>query len=415
MQQLTDLIAVTDPIRLPSLVDVLKTYMTRQQIQQLDLNQDLVDQFWDQPHQHRTLNSLWHWLVQDNWSRAQHLLVRYHRPMAANQDFDPRSSYCWSDCLRELASYQTPCLEEFAEFALTKLLLVIRVSPPPVRYLVNLDSRDWPTVLLTKPDCQPAIAALLDDPRLVHPYCVFFPSADRVAFSKFHNTKYLNTWCSFWTPTTDKLQAAVSSTNQHSDGRKMMIDSNLDGEDYTTTDKLEEMIDSKLSTEQHTPTSLPTTANCPSTVDTMISESNSSGTDPEQDTPPELITWKTQERCCQILEQLTAQIFQRDSYPAWLINPTTGLALQLDAYNKELQIALEYQGEQHYIYPNCFHKNIGEFYNQLQRDQVKVERCCAHNVRLIVVPFFLANDEQQLKLFIQAKLTATRLETTNTK
>ena len=57
------------------------------------------------------------------------------------------------------------------------------------------------------------------------------------------------------------------------------------------------------------------------------------------------------------------------------IYPVTGgnFNLELDCFNKELRIGLEYNGVQHYKYVPYFHKNKEAFLNQKYRDDMKEE------------------------------------------
>lgn len=97
--------------------------------------------------------------------------------------------------------------------------------------------------------------------------------------------------------------------------------------------------------------------------------------------------WKAQEACHQILEAITKKRFLRDGFYDWLLNPKTGHPLQLDSYNPDLGIALEYNGIQHYKYPNNFHKSDKEFLQQKHRDKLKIKLCKKRGVHLIVVPY----------------------------
>jgi hypothetical protein len=60
--------------------------------------------------------------------------------------------------------------------------------------------------------------------------------------------------------------------------------------------------------------------------------------------------------------------------------------LELDCYNEELKIAVEYNGIQHYKYIPFFHKNKEAFQNQKYRDYMKREICEKNGIKLIEVP-----------------------------
>lgn len=78
--------------------------------------------------------------------------------------------------------------------------------------------------------------------------------------------------------------------------------------------------------------------------------------------------------------------------PDFLINPETGARLELDCYNKDLGIAVEYNGEQHYKFPNRFSKTKKDFINQVRRDMLKAELCDRNKIYLITVPYNVPHD-----------------------
>lgn len=79
--------------------------------------------------------------------------------------------------------------------------------------------------------------------------------------------------------------------------------------------------------------------------------------------------------------------------PDFLMNPSTGHNLELDCYNEELQIGLEYSGEQHYIYPHTWNNTKTKLIEQIKRDELKRELCRLHNVYLIIVPYTVKSTE----------------------
>ena len=67
--------------------------------------------------------------------------------------------------------------------------------------------------------------------------------------------------------------------------------------------------------------------------------------------------------------------------------------MHLDGYaeicidNKIIKLAFEYDGYQHYEWPNTFHKNKTEFIRQQELDKLKKELCKTNNIFLINFPF----------------------------
>ena len=121
------------------------------------------------------------------------------------------------------------------------------------------------------------------------------------------------------------------------------------------------------------------------------------------------IKWKRQEECCRIMEEIFGVPFQRDIRPSFLQNPETGAKLELDCYNAELGVAAEHNGQQHYIFPNRFHRNKEEFIAQVRRDQYKIEACDRQGVYLVTIPYNIAFNkikpeiEKQLQPYLDAR------------
>lgn len=95
---------------------------------------------------------------------------------------------------------------------------------------------------------------------------------------------------------------------------------------------------------------------------------------------------KSEEECRVIIESIFKNKFPTKR-PDFLNNPLSKKNLELDCYCEELGIALEYNGIQHYKFPNPFHKNILEFKKQLQRDEYKKNMCRINDVLLIIIPY----------------------------
>ena len=88
--------------------------------------------------------------------------------------------------------------------------------------------------------------------------------------------------------------------------------------------------------------------------------------------------------CRKIIEELTGKPFMKVR-PPWLKNPITKTFLELDIYNSDLDLAIEYNGIQHKKYVKHFHKSKEAFYNMQYRDWIKKELCKQHGTYLIIV------------------------------
>lgn len=108
--------------------------------------------------------------------------------------------------------------------------------------------------------------------------------------------------------------------------------------------------------------------------------------------------------CCQTMERIYGAPFS-SIWPKWLVNPNTNHTLELDCYNEELQIAVEYNGEQHYKWPNFTNQTYQQFLDQAARDQLKRELCDRNGVYLIVVPYHVPYDN--IPAFIMSQLPET--------
>jgi hypothetical protein len=94
----------------------------------------------------------------------------------------------------------------------------------------------------------------------------------------------------------------------------------------------------------------------------------------------------SEDRCREVLEEIFGKRFPTVR-PSFLKNPHTGKNLELDCYNDELKLAVEYNGEQHYKYTSKFHRSTEDFKYQLWKDELKAKLCLIEGVELIVVPY----------------------------
>jgi hypothetical protein len=94
-------------------------------------------------------------------------------------------------------------------------------------------------------------------------------------------------------------------------------------------------------------------------------------------------------------EQLTCKAFKEllqdrdivNNYrPNFLTNPSTGYPMEIDCYCHELGCGVEYNGIQHYQYPNPFSLTEEDFDKQVERDRLKRELADLNNTPIFTVP-----------------------------
>lgn len=95
---------------------------------------------------------------------------------------------------------------------------------------------------------------------------------------------------------------------------------------------------------------------------------------------------KGEQICCEVMQKIYGKPFNSVRLNC-LKNPETGCNLEIDCYNDELKLGVEYNGVQHYIFPNKFHRTKEDFIAQVRRDQYKVEACERAGIYLITVPY----------------------------
>lgn len=112
--------------------------------------------------------------------------------------------------------------------------------------------------------------------------------------------------------------------------------------------------------------------------------------------------WKFEEECRSILEKIYNLPFT-SVRPSFLRNPITNHNLELDCYNDELKLAIEYDGSQHAQYTPKFHgDDKWKFIYQVRKDDWKNLKCKENGVTLVRIPHYIPFDK--LEQYIRTKL-----------
>lgn len=97
---------------------------------------------------------------------------------------------------------------------------------------------------------------------------------------------------------------------------------------------------------------------------------------------------KSENECRRVLQNIFIGYKFPNVRPEFMENNKTKRRLELDCYNEKLNLALEYNGKQHYKYVPIFHKGDRNAYkSQKDRDELKKAICTLRNITLIVVPY----------------------------
>ncbi len=107
------------------------------------------------------------------------------------------------------------------------------------------------------------------------------------------------------------------------------------------------------------------------------------------------------ERMCRaIIEKLFKTSFPK-SKPVWLISDR-GTRLELDGYAKELKMAFEYHGAQHFVESRRFHSARQTLARRRKDDDRKRELCREHDVLLVEIPYTIQH--HQIEQYIREQV-----------
>lgn len=113
---------------------------------------------------------------------------------------------------------------------------------------------------------------------------------------------------------------------------------------------------------------------------------------------PNCNSFKSEKICRELFEYLFQNTFTKQR-PKWL------QGLELDGYNENLQLAFEYQGQQHFEFISFIHKTQENFFRLQERDKRKKELCIKYGVNLIEIPYtYNYTNKYQMMNYIRKQL-----------
>lgn len=89
--------------------------------------------------------------------------------------------------------------------------------------------------------------------------------------------------------------------------------------------------------------------------------------------------------------------------PDFLRNTETGKNLEMDAYHPTAKIGIEYNGPQHYNYPNVYHNCRRDFDKCVERDRLKMRLAQKNGIKLIEIPYYIDSCKMKKNKYINVK------------
>jgi len=113
---------------------------------------------------------------------------------------------------------------------------------------------------------------------------------------------------------------------------------------------------------------------------------------------PNCASWKSERLCREIFQSFMGYNFPKK-------RPEFLQGLELDGFCKELNLAFEYQGRQHYEDIPFFHRTENSFEELQERDQLKKELCQKNGITLIeILHTYDHRDKDGMETFVMQKL-----------
>ena len=109
---------------------------------------------------------------------------------------------------------------------------------------------------------------------------------------------------------------------------------------------------------------------------------------------------KGERECKEVMKAIYPNYEFRKVRPSFLKNPKTKRNLELDLYNEDLKLAIEFNGQQHYEFISRFHGTQKRYHEQVYRDELKKKLCEKEGICLIVVRY----DEKDIAKYIRDEL-----------
>ena len=109
-----------------------------------------------------------------------------------------------------------------------------------------------------------------------------------------------------------------------------------------------------------------------------------------------------------ICQEIMKEVFNKEfiKYRHYLLrNNKNNYPLELDCYNEEIKINIEYDGKQHFEFYPAFHKTKQDFINQQQNDAIKDQWCLDNNILQIRVSYKY-DTKEQVEAYIKEQLSA---------
>lgn len=107
-----------------------------------------------------------------------------------------------------------------------------------------------------------------------------------------------------------------------------------------------------------------------------------------------------------LFEEILQTKFESEKTWKWFKREKSRGHFSVDGYSEDLKLVVEFDGYQHYTFPNVYHRTREEFEYQQETDQLKTQLLAEHNIKLLRI----REDEPRTKEYLIQRLIMLNVE-----
>ena len=118
---------------------------------------------------------------------------------------------------------------------------------------------------------------------------------------------------------------------------------------------------------------------------------------------PNCKTWRYESVMRKLMKQIFGLDFPQTQAKIVLNDMSLHGLMHFDGYcefvyaGRKVKVAFEYQGYQHYKFPNTFHRTYKKFLDLQKNDKIKYDKCREQGIIFVVIPYKIHNNKRYYK------------------